>query len=374
MKRIKNLLSYLILAANILFAGVMLLTAYSPYFSPMQHPYLSLTGLVFPLFVIINLLFIPVWIVMRRARFLWLSVIAFLLCMGQVHTYCPVNFRTPVDELPEGSIKLLSYNIMGFDGASKRKGNNPILNYLKASGADILCLQEYNTIDAPNFLSRKEVDEALDMYPYRNILPVGTQKGYTNQLACYSKFPILSARKIDYHSEYNGSIVYELQLGDDTLTLINNHLESNRLTKADKAMYERMLALSEPERKERAEQMKSGAKLLAGKLIEATRIRAAQVDSVAKTIAANRHPYLLVCGDFNDTPISYTHRVLKQGLNDAFVDTGCGLGISFNQNKFYFRIDHILTGKRWKAYDCTVDTSIKDSDHYPIWCYLSKAY
>jgi endonuclease/exonuclease/phosphatase family metal-dependent hydrolase len=374
MKRIKNLFSYLILAANILFSGVMLLTAYSPYISPAQHPYLSLTGLVFPLFVIINLLFIPLWIVIRRSRFLWVSVVAVLLCIGQVHTYCPVNFRTPVDELPEGSIKLLSYNIMAFDGASKRNGTNPILNYLKESKADIICLQEYNTIESPDFLSRKEVDEALSMYPYHSVMPVGTQKGYSNQLACYSKFPILSARKIDYHSEYNGSIIYELKWGDDTLTLINNHLESNRLTKADKAIYEQMLALSEVERKERTEQMTSGAKLLAGKLVEATKIRAAQVDSVAKTIAANRHPYLLVCGDFNDTPISYTHRVLKQGLNDAFVDSGCGLGISFNQNKFYFRIDHILTGKRWKAYNCTVDTSIKDSDHYPIWCYLSKAY
>jgi len=37
---------------------------------------------------------------------------------------------------------------MGFDGAVKKDGENLILNYLKNSGADILCLQEYQTIES----------------------------------------------------------------------------------------------------------------------------------------------------------------------------------------------------------------------------------
>ena len=73
-----------------------------------------------------------------------------------------------------------------------------------------------------------------------------------------------------------------------------------------------------------------------------------------------------------DTPISYAHRVIEKGLNDAFTKSGRGLGISYNQNKFYFRIDKILASKNLKPYNCTVDRSIKESDHYPIWCYLKK--
>ena len=53
-------------------------------------------------------------------------------------------------------------------------------------------------------------------------------------------------------------------------------------------------------------------------------------------------------------------------------NSGKGLGISYNQNKFYFRIDNILISPNLKAYNCTVDRSIKASDHYPIWCYISK--
>ena len=32
----------------------------------------------------------------------------------------------------------------------------------------------------------------------------------------------------------------------------------------------------------------------------------------------------------------------------------------------------ILISPNQKASNCTVDRSIKDSDHYPIWCYIGK--
>ena len=64
--------------------------------------------------------------------------------------------------------------------------------------------------------------------------------------------------------------------------------------------------------------------------------------------------------------------MLTQKLDDAFTQSGKGLGISYNQNKFYFRIDNILISPNLKAYNCTVDRSIKASDHYPIWCHISK--
>ena len=105
--------------------------------------------------------------------------------------YLPLNFHTT--ELPEGSIKLLSYNIMGFDGAYKKDGKNPILTYLKESNADILCLQEYASDESPRHLTQKDIERELKDYPYRRINVVGSGSGYTNRIACYSRFPILSA-------------------------------------------------------------------------------------------------------------------------------------------------------------------------------------
>lgn len=364
MKHLGNLVALLILAVNALFTGLLLFTAYSPHIQPVAHPAESCLGLIFPVFVVINGGFLVFWLIIQHYKSALLPLLGFLLCYSQIRAYLPINFHT--NQLPEGSIKLLSYNIMGFDGTTKQDGKNPILTYLKESNADILCLQEYATMESARHLSQKDVEKALKAYPYHAIHPIGSGKGSTNKIACYSKYPILSSRVLDYVSGYNGSVLYEVKIGEDTITVINNHLESNKLTQADKVVYEDMLKAPEKEK------VKHGIRLLIRKLAEASAIRAPQTDTIAKEIASSPHASIIVCGDFNDTPISYTHRVISQGLDDAFIQSGRGLGISYNQNKFYFRIDNILTSKNLKAYNCTVDRSIKVSDHYPIWCYISK--
>lgn len=295
-----------------------------------------------------------------------LPLIGFLLCYPQLHAYLPLN--SPTSRLPEKRIKLLSYNVMGFNGMQKENGRNSILTYLKESDADILCLQEYAASGSSGRLTQNDIERELKAYPYRRIHTVGSGngKGYTNKIACYSKHPILSARTVNYSSNYNGCVLYEVKLDEDTITLISNHLESNKLTKADKALYEEMLKAPEKEK------MKSNARLLVRKLAEASVLRAPQADSIAKEINSSPHPSVIVCGDFNDTPISYTHRVIAQNLDDAFTQSGRGPGVSYNQNKFYFRIDNILISKNLRSYNCTVDRSIKASDHYPIWCYIAK--
>lgn len=364
MKHFGNFIALLILAVNALFTGVLLLTAYSPYIQPTAHPVQSCLGLAFPIFAFINGGFLIFWLTIQRYRTALLPLLGLLCCYPQLQAYLPLNFHT--SSLPEGSIKILSYNIMGFDGACKKDGKNPILTYLKESNADILCLQEYASDKSSRRLTQKDIERELKDYPYHRINIVGSGNGYSNKIACYSKFPILSTRVLNYPSNYNGSVVYELKLHEDTITLINNHLESNKLTKADKDMYEGILKAPEKEK------VRSGVRLLIHKLAEASAIRAPQADTIAREIATSRHPSVIVCGDFNDTPISYTHRVIAQHLQDAFTQSGRGLGVSYNQNKFYFRIDNILISKNLRSYNCTVDRSIKESDHYPIWCYIAK--
>lgn len=361
MKFIRNLIVWIGGVFNGLFVLLLVATAYSPYISPTLHPLRSCLGLAFPIFLLINICFLLFWLVIRQYKAALLPLAGFLLCWGAIRTYVPCNFHT--DHLPEGSLKILSYNVMGFNLGKKVDGKSDILAYLQHSGADILCLQEFAAYSSP-YLTKTEIDKALSDYPYQRIDKVGNSAISTNNIACYSKYPILSARKLDYASDGNGSVVYELKVGKDTLTLINNHLESNKLTAEDKQMYTGMLA--DPKKGK----VKSGARLLWGKLAEASAIRAPQADAVAEAIRTSAHSKIIVCGDFNDTPISYARRVIGQDMSDAFTQSGKGLGISYNQNRFYFRIDHILVSKNLRTYNCTVDRSIKDSDHYPIWCYV----
>ena len=323
MEHIGKIVAYLILAINAFFVGTLILSAYSPYLNPKLNPLSSGLGLAFPLFLVINIAFIIFWVF--------------------------INYRYAL-------VPLIS-------NLEKKDGKNPILSYLVNSKADIICLQEYNAAQNKKYLTEADIKKALKAYPYYS---VRRQNRSDVQLACFSKYPILSVSPIDYESTYNGSVKYVLAVNNDTVTLINNHLESNKLTKEDRGMYEDMI--KDPN----AKKVKTGLRQLVKKLAEASAIRASQADSVNKAITESKYPTIIACGDFNDGSISYTHRILTQKLDDAFTQSGKGLGISYNQNKFYFRIDNILISPNLKAYNCTVDRSIKASDHYPIWCHISK--
>ncbi|MCD7899386.1 MAG: endonuclease/exonuclease/phosphatase family protein [Bacteroides sp.] len=362
MKHIGKIALTVTMLVNALFIGLLLLAAYSPYINPQKYPLLSCMGLTFPIFLFINGCFLFFWMIFRSSVS-WFPLVGFLLCLPQIITYVPFRFSNP--DIPENNIKLLTYNVMNFGGLQKVEGGNPILNYIRDSGADIICMQEFVPSGDKKRLTQKDFDDALKAYPCQAIYRIGNSKG--NGTACYSKYPILSSRPLAFESQSNGSVLYEIKIGKDTLTLINNHLESNKLTVEDRMLYQEMLESPEASRK-----MKQDIAYLLGKLKETVVIRAKQAKTVSKEISQSPHKYIVVCGDFNDSPISYSHRFLTQQLDDAFTQSGRGLGISYNRNRFYFRIDHILISKNLQSYRCTVDRSIRDSDHYPMWCYISK--
>ena len=76
---------------------------------------------------------------------------------------------------------------------------------------------------------------------------------------------------------------------------------------------------------------------------------------------------MIICGDFNDTPVSYAHRVLTRHLTSAYRQSGNGLGFTFHEKGFPVRIDHILfDGQTWKSSESEVINSITCSDHFPV--------
>jgi len=80
----------------------------------------------------------------------------------------------------------------------------------------------------------------------------------------------------------------------------------------------------------------------------------------------NKSPYpIILTGDFNDPPVSYTHRVLSKGRKDAFVEAGNGLGISYAGRIPMLRIDNIIVSDEFEVLDHNTIKK-KYSDHFPI--------
>lgn len=355
MKILRKFIYGILLITNAIVGLGYLLCAYSPYVHPVSHPYWASFGLFIPIFITLNFLFLLFWLIIKW-KYALVPIAIFLLGWGGLRSYMPINL--PRKASSEKVIKVLTYNVEGFH-SDNTDVDNPILDYLNKSNADIICLQEFITGWQ---VSEDKVNAALSEYPYHKITRLRGGDG----LACYSRFPILSEQRIAYESNFNGSILYRLRIGEDTVTLVNNHLESNKLTTQDKEMY-RELITSPHENT-----VKTEGRHLLQKLADAMAIRAPQADSVSRAIRESDARHLIVCGDFNDSPVSYAHRIIGQGLNDAFIKAGFGPGFTYNKDWLYFRIDHMFVSKSFRVIQCEVDRSIDSSDHYPMWCLLER--
>ncbi|MBS1613683.1 MAG: hypothetical protein JST49_12760 [Bacteroidetes bacterium] len=92
--------------------------------------------------------------------------------------------------------------------------------------------------------------------------------------------------------------------------------------------------------------------------------RALQAEAVGAH-AGNYSGNKIICGDFNDVPVSYTYETVRQELQDAFVAKGNGFGATFVNKLSIFRIDYVLPSKDIKVNSYrTVRENY--SDHYPV--------
>ena len=351
---------------NGLFALLLISSAYSDLVSPEKHVIFAYLGLSFPILFMANLCFLIYWVFAKRWLMTSILVIVFAVCWQPFSVFCPFHLRTK--NLPQGDrVKVLSYNVMSFGYKDHTKAHpNPIIEYIAESEADIVCLQEYCVSTHENRISSLDIAKALPMYPYISeiILSDPAHKNNRYGLALLSKFPIISSRRIPYPSIYNGSAIHDINVRGRKVTVINNHLESFKLTAEDRSKYSDMITNVS------FESLDVFRTAVQQKIGRAFRIRATQAEKVADEIRNAGGYYTIVCGDFNDTPISYAHRTIRGTLVDAYASSGFGMGVSYNQNLFFFRIDHILHSSNMNSYNCRIDTRINMSDHYPIHCFL----
>jgi endonuclease/exonuclease/phosphatase family metal-dependent hydrolase len=357
LKKLQNFTRRMIAGANVAMVLLMLFTGFSDHLHPASFPLLANAGLLFPFFLAINVAFLVFWLVMWP-RYVVIPLAGFLLAYAPIRTYMPLNRS---QEVPEGAIKVLTYNVFLFVPWSVPKGDpNPILEYIRECDADIVCLQESSYHE----LGRKKHDAMMKkLYAYSDT----ACKSRGECMSVYSKFPIISKERIEYESRSNMSCAFKLLIDGDTVIVINNHLETYSLSFADKKEFKNMVKGEMGK-----DTMQNVSRMLAGKLAEATRKRAPEAEAVADYLKRHRGESIILCGDFNDNPISYARTTIARRLTDCFVESGFGPGISYHENRMYFRIDNIMCSKDWKPYNCKVDRKIALSDHYPMYCWLKK--
>lgn len=349
--------------ASAIFAVVTIFAAYCGSIRP-SHTFLGAiapaTAMAFPMLLYATgILLVVTFFVWRRGARIFL--VTFIAIIPSAIHIAPLHLTPYItdSEERERSFTLLTYNVMSFfdyNGPFETGVPNRTMQYILDKNPDVVCLQEtlraayVNTLN----ISRGQRNLRDLRYPYQ-------LHWHDGGIALYSKYPLREVNIGDHPSmpwpHYKAARVY---LKDDSVTIINCHLQSIGLDHEDKNVYHEItdgdLSIN---------RLDSAGSHIMGKLTEAFMVRAVQAEwirSVLDSISGN----VIVCGDFNDVPLSYAVRTVKgDDMKDAYERNALGPNITFHDNRFYFRIDHVLYRGNIEAYKIRRDKN-HSSDHYPL--------
>ncbi len=351
----KSLIVKILLTLNTLIIIAMLMTGFAYVLDPRTWSYLAIAGYAFPFFSLANVAFTVVWAVVRK-RCLLLPFVGFVACYVPMNKFFPLNLGK---DAPEGSLKVMTFNTEQL-GAKWEYTNDEnvqvrrnMLKYIADSDCDVVCLQEV----CVNKWVTMDIDSII-----RPAMPYIEAKEWCgNKMMILSKHPITKCERIAYESEGNFTYAFYLDVEGRELIVVNNHLETNHFSVEEKANIGRMVK-GGMER----EEMHEKSRFVLRKLVDAATIRAPQADAVATFISMHAGRRMIVCGDFNDIPLSYANSTIAGNLTDCYTATANGPGFTYNKNGMFVRIDNIMCSPEFTPYACHVDKTCTDSDHYPM--------
>jgi len=345
----------------------LLLSYAAGYISPAKFWIFAFFGIAYPVFLLLNIFFVLFWILLLKKYFL-LSLVTILIGYDQMQSLVPFRF-TGERNLPSGAMKVLTFNVHSLYGMTNHDYNphtpSKVMDFIASEKPDILCIQEFYAVgqDYQKILEHVTSKIKIDHYFFHNYFDVTDMKKI-DALAIFSKYPIVRTGSVTFMDRNTMAIFTDIIVNSDTFRVFNLHLESIRFGDEDYSFYSHLTIPNGENVK-----ITKGSMKIFGKLKKAFILRAEQVDIMKEQIRKSPYP-VIVCGDFNDTPFSYTYHILEKGLNDSYRKAGEGLFGSTYAGKFpSYRIDYILFDDHFSAFNyIRYNTDL--SDHFPVAVYL----
>jgi endonuclease/exonuclease/phosphatase family metal-dependent hydrolase len=350
----RKLFRKILLAINILFAGLLLMSYLAVLISPEDFILPAFFGLMYPYLLIINVVIAVIWAVNLKLQAL-LSVGVILLGFSHLMNYIkPSRSASGVEPL----FSLMSYNVRLFnlyEGPGTVSTETEILNLVTEEQPDILCIQEYYAgSDWRGITGRFSSVMGQQIESHVKMTGRGATGAYG--IATFSRFPIINRGEIIHPNSPSLTIYTDLTIGSDTFRIFNNHLQSFRLGRTERSFIAGIMGNQES----RYSEIRNVYMSLRDGFVK----RASQAKVLKAFIDNSPYP-VIVTGDFNDTPVSYSYRKIRKGLTDSFLKAGYGAGFTYRGNYPPNRIDYILHDNKVKAVRFNV-TKVRFSDHYPV--------
>lgn len=351
-------------------AVISLLTTYCcPYIHPKTISVIPLFGLAYPYILLGNLLLLIFWIFFKSK---WIFAISLTILLGGSLHFRTFSFGSDDSFENETELNIMSYNVRLFDryNTDRHKGNQTrinILKYLDDQQPDIICFQEFYQQDlTKTFFTKDSIKVLLKSVDYYESVKHRLKGRQNFGVALFSKYPIIEKGTLSFEesNSFNSCIYVDIIKDKDTFRIYNVHLESIRFKKDDYNLFNKEDLASEEKH--------TKIYNLLNKVRRAYPTRAKQAEVIRAHLKDSPYP-VIVCGDFNDTPMSYTYNLFNSVLCDAYRNTSKGTGSTYAGKIPIGRIDYIFHSESLGSRNFKIQRE-KLSDHYAISCSILKEH
>ncbi|HEY4154643.1 MAG TPA: endonuclease/exonuclease/phosphatase family protein, partial [Puia sp.] len=227
--------------------------------------------------------------------------------------------------------------------------------------ANILCFQEFYEPDDSTQSNIRYIRDKLHFPYYFFSRDTHNNTGkYETGVIIFSKYPILwNVRHVFSSDKTFGReslIEADIAVNGKRIRVSTAHLQSVLFKSKDFRDVEII--------RNAQDNMLPASRSLAKKLKYALSLRGYQADTVRKYLDSSPYP-VIMCGDFNDVPNSYTYFHIKGNRQDAFIARNFGIGRTYIHISPTLRIDYILPGTEFKVLQSTKIVT-PFSDHHPV--------
>jgi len=332
----------------------------SPYFSPAEFWPIAFLGLSFPFMFVANIFFL-FFLFFVKKKFWIIQTFALALALLKTPAFIQVNAKPLPYPKPARTLNVVSFNTH-YMGAYDYVGGDSgfFLNMLDTLKPDIICLQEFANLggnyEKPMF---KRFFKQFKNYGNVNADALNNSFPAGYGVCIFSRYPIVNKGFLELENQNSNLTVFaDIVVDSDTIRVVNTHLKSIVFDKQD---YKTMETLKE------VDDAKPGAmRRILAKLKYAFKSRAKQAEKIRERLQTTRHKVIL-CGDFNDSPTSYSYLTIRGNMKDAFRESGRGMSRTYIGKMPSFRIDYILHDNTWKSYNYQTNI-LNFSDHKMVSC------
>lgn len=309
------------------------------YISPERSGMLSTVAIGAPIIYLFDIIAMLYWIVRwkwYRAVIMMVPVLLGFCYLSRYYKFdLDRDYDTPFVERRYN--KVMTYNVC----VGVKEG---LVTYIERHNPDILCLQEMNSYSdnweslKSNYKSTRKFDDNTDNFilTKHRILRSGVIEGLPSTCAVWS----------------------DLKVKDDTIRVVSLHLQSTSIRPEDTQFLENHDYITDKERESKLQS-------IIARLVENNQKRALQSEMIADFLKQSPHR-LVVCGDLNDVPLSYTYRRISRKLDDTFSKMAEGFAYTYDTKYKLLRIDNIFVSPSVEVVSYEVDEKADFSDHYPV--------